>query len=454
MSEAMIQHDYYEILQVHPKATLAVIKKAYRTLLLELGNHPDQGGDRETAALITEAYHVLSDPERRAFYDREYFKDVFRAPEAPATASQTESSNLIVLCPRCRTKNRVRSQELLAVAKCSRCRQALSRLASPLADLREHALGLAEALRTRFAGVMERAVAGSPRERLISRFFTIGVPLLVLGASVVAAGYALEDMWAGLGDPVETADQLAKEGKLEQAAQRLQRAVDHDPANPRLYELLGDVYDKQGDPLHALANYDQATRLSPQNSYYWDLQGGMYTKLGKLAEAEMCYKRSLQNDPQYAPALVALGNLEAKRQSFDDAIRLYQQALHTGPSTDVYYNLGLVYQWKGQAKDAVQAFKQALVVDPNNRSSMVSLASLYYEQHNYDLAAAQLIKASHLKHTDLDLHLRLADIYERTGHTSDAIHEWNVCMEQGKGNPVVEEKVRRALDRLHVTPST
>ena len=47
------QHDYYEILQVHPKASLAVIKKAYRTLMLELGNHPDRGGDSETAALIS-----------------------------------------------------------------------------------------------------------------------------------------------------------------------------------------------------------------------------------------------------------------------------------------------------------------------------------------------------------------------------------------------------------------
>ena len=37
--------DYYEILQVHPKASPAVIKKAYRTLLMEMGHHPDLGGD-------------------------------------------------------------------------------------------------------------------------------------------------------------------------------------------------------------------------------------------------------------------------------------------------------------------------------------------------------------------------------------------------------------------------
>ena len=39
---------------------------------------------------------------------------------------------------------------------------------------------------------------------------------------------------------------------------------------------------------------------------------------------------------------------------------------------------------------------------------MVNLAALYYERHQYDLAAGQLIRANQLRHTDLDLHLREA----------------------------------------------
>jgi len=35
----------------------------------QLKNHPDLGGDAATAALINEAYAVLTDPERRAEYD-------------------------------------------------------------------------------------------------------------------------------------------------------------------------------------------------------------------------------------------------------------------------------------------------------------------------------------------------------------------------------------------------
>ncbi len=62
--------DYYEILQVHPKASPEMVKKAYRVLMGEMGGHPDLGGDEERAKLINEAYTVLGDPEVRRAYDR------------------------------------------------------------------------------------------------------------------------------------------------------------------------------------------------------------------------------------------------------------------------------------------------------------------------------------------------------------------------------------------------
>lgn len=62
--------DYYEILEVHQGASQDVIAKAYKTLIFK--NHPDRGGSEETAKRITGAYWVLSDPTRRAEYDREW----------------------------------------------------------------------------------------------------------------------------------------------------------------------------------------------------------------------------------------------------------------------------------------------------------------------------------------------------------------------------------------------
>lgn len=63
------RRNHYRLLHVQPEAPLEVIRASYRTLMMRL--HPDKGGDAQAAALINEAYAVLSDPQRRAAYDRQ-----------------------------------------------------------------------------------------------------------------------------------------------------------------------------------------------------------------------------------------------------------------------------------------------------------------------------------------------------------------------------------------------
>jgi curved DNA-binding protein CbpA len=64
------RRNLYRILHVGPDAPTAVIQASYRTLMKRLKMHPDLGGDHAQAALINEAYATLSDPAKRAAYDR------------------------------------------------------------------------------------------------------------------------------------------------------------------------------------------------------------------------------------------------------------------------------------------------------------------------------------------------------------------------------------------------
>lgn len=68
----MSDRDYYEILGVERQADAEAIKKAYRRLALKY--HPDRNaGDTEAEERFkeaAEAYAVLSDPDKRARYDR------------------------------------------------------------------------------------------------------------------------------------------------------------------------------------------------------------------------------------------------------------------------------------------------------------------------------------------------------------------------------------------------
>ncbi len=61
--------NYYEILQVNPRADQEIIERVYRLMVKRY--HPDNAytGDAEQFKMLNEAYRVLSDPEKRATYD-------------------------------------------------------------------------------------------------------------------------------------------------------------------------------------------------------------------------------------------------------------------------------------------------------------------------------------------------------------------------------------------------
>jgi curved DNA-binding protein CbpA len=90
------QRNYYRILHVQPDAPLPIITSSYRTLMQKLKQHPDLGGEHANAALINEAYAVLTDPVKRAAYDQE-LTQTHTKPEAsgrrPATQARAATSH-------------------------------------------------------------------------------------------------------------------------------------------------------------------------------------------------------------------------------------------------------------------------------------------------------------------------------------------------------------------------
>ena len=83
------RRNYYRILHVQPGAPTEIIRASYRTLMQRLRAHPDLGGDHWNATVINEAYSVLSDPLKRARYDR----------SSTRTSSRCAAKPLPTLCP-------------------------------------------------------------------------------------------------------------------------------------------------------------------------------------------------------------------------------------------------------------------------------------------------------------------------------------------------------------------
>ncbi|MFD7153778.1 J domain-containing protein [Kribbella sp. NPDC059898] len=80
--------DHYEVLNVERSASAAEIKSAYRKMALKV--HPDQGGNAALFRLVQEAWNTLSDPAKRAAYDRSLDGNATPPPPAPEPPRQPQ----------------------------------------------------------------------------------------------------------------------------------------------------------------------------------------------------------------------------------------------------------------------------------------------------------------------------------------------------------------------------
>jgi curved DNA-binding protein len=84
--------DYYEVLQLSPNAHSETIERVFRILAKRY--HPDNKvtGTAEKFNVLTKAYKVLSDPEKRAAYDVKYDKQHVLKWDLFAEASASEGT--------------------------------------------------------------------------------------------------------------------------------------------------------------------------------------------------------------------------------------------------------------------------------------------------------------------------------------------------------------------------
>ncbi len=123
------RRNYYRLLHVQSDAPSEVIRAAYRALMAL--HHPDVGGDHATAALLNEAYSLLSDPSRRSAYDAHRAarasRQSARAQQGPPFDARSRDASHRA-CPVCQLGM---PAAVRAETRCARCRAPLAVVVRP-----------------------------------------------------------------------------------------------------------------------------------------------------------------------------------------------------------------------------------------------------------------------------------------------------------------------------------
>lgn len=181
-------------------------------------------------------------------------------------------------------------------------------------------------------------------------------------------------------------DDYLQNGKLEQALKACERAIQMMPDHPRAYYYRGQIREALGQLNSAIADYQKAIQLDPEFKSVWRKM------LSVEKELEEEFQRS--SAKQYLDqALENLYNNEPGKMQ--EEIDLAKGTL---PGIAIAHNyLGLVLQASGQLESAIDAYLEAIQLNPrfyaareNLRNARVRLEEEQYCQTALEEADAEI----------------------------------------------------------------
>ncbi len=183
---------------------------------------------------------------------------------------------------------------------------------------------------------------------------------------------------------------------------------------------LGIQAQMAGHKQEAFAEFEQAIALDDENLNAHNAMGVLlHLGFARQQEAIPHFLRAIELDPQFSEAKVNLGNVYLDLNRYEDAVKLYEQALNDMRYKTPYIaegNLGWAYFKLGNTEKAVDHIKSAITLEPKFCLGYRNLASIYDAQQKLDDACVQL------------------DNYrEHCPESADAYYRLGVCLaKQGK----------------------
>ncbi len=277
-------------------------------------------------------------------------------------------------------------------------------------------------------------VVRTSSKRLIITIAAIGVLIaaaLITGQLITGGdGEAPRDKAIALHDLGVTAE---GEEDYEQAKAHYRDAVRADPTFPLSWNNLGMialVVDR--DPASADSLYRQAIKADPNNKNALLNLGSLRWDMGDFDAAESYIAASVESDSTFVRGYNDLAALLLERDRAEEALTVLWLGLERRPDNPILLKkLGEVQMDLDQKEEALQSWKTAL-----NEA-----AKLYRDER---LAAAIDTDKDELQRVAAAVHALMAQWYEETGDTDDAINHWK----QAATSKEYEDKAARALQRL------
>jgi Tfp pilus assembly protein PilF len=213
------------------------------------------------------------------------------------------------------------------------------------------------------------------------------------------------------------------------------------------FEMGVDVQVK--DPPSAMREFDKALELDPDMPEAWHAKGVLlHVVFGRLDEARAAYQKALALNPKFSEAKTNLGNLYIDEKRYEDAIKMYEEALNDMTYATPFIaqaNLGWAKYKTGDVRAGIESLKSAITTNPKFCFGYLKLANIYDEQGNLPEACRDYAKYRESCPDLSDAHMREAVCLAKIGQIDPAKKEFDVCIAKADANKDDCQRLKDAL---------
>jgi Tfp pilus assembly protein PilF len=169
---------------------------------------------------------------------------------------------------------------------------------------------------------------------------------------------------------LHAAELYDKSGKEAEAIHGYEMARQHNPKLTQVSRRLAVLYDRQGDFTKAQDEYAKALKLSPNDSDLLNDYGYFLYQQERYPEAEEWLLKAVKANPKNRRAVINRGMAVGQQRRYADAFNIFAGAVGTA---EAHANMGYIYSTQGRREEAMNAYREALALNPNLKQAQAAL---------------------------------------------------------------------------------
>ncbi len=153
------------------------------------------------------------------------------------------------------------------------------------------------------------------------------------------------------------------------------KAIEANPKMAQPYINLCMIKRAQGELEESIRYGKKGVELDPINGAAHSNLGNTYMDQHRYREALICFRKAMEFEPSFASSYFNTGNALRLMHELDKANKHYDKAIELEPDRGEYiHNRGLVYQEQGRNAEALECFRTAVQLHPNEAGLQFSLS--------------------------------------------------------------------------------